>query len=231
MVSRTFLCLMAGAALCTASAASAAVNIDFGSQTGNLGPTAIYTSGGLTVTAAGYSDGFDHIAATPLFGKNDAGDEKGVGLAADPSNQNEIYWGYSHLGAFIELDVSALFGLVPSAQFFMGSTTGGAPSGEQWAVYGTNVAACGWFCTDVPPLTGFDEETHDLFGFGTYKYYDFYSLGTGGNAADGNVLLAGLVLPSPVPEPGTWALMLLGFGAIGAAMRRNRKKLALTQLV
>jgi PEP-CTERM motif len=28
-----------------------------------------------------------------------------------------------------------------------------------------------------------------------------------------------------VPEPGTWAMMLLGFGAAGYAMRRNRRKL------
>jgi hypothetical protein len=226
MVSRIFLGLMAGAALCTASAASAAVNIDFGSHPGNLGPTETYTSGGLTVTAAGYSDGFVFLTPTDLYGKNDGGDEQGVGLAADPSNQNEIYWGNSALGAFIELDVSALFGLVSNGQFFMNSAT----DGEQWAVYGTNVAACGWFCSLDAPLTGFDEGTHDLFGFGTYKYYDFYSLGTGGNAAPGNVLLGGLVLPSPVPEPGTWAMMLLGLGAVGAAMRRNRKKLALAQI-
>jgi phospholipase/lecithinase/hemolysin len=29
-------------------------------------------------------------------------------------------------------------------------------------------------------------------------------------------------LAAPVPEPGTWALMLLGFGAIGLALRRKR---------
>jgi len=29
-----------------------------------------------------------------------------------------------------------------------------------------------------------------------------------------------------VPEPGTWMMMLLGFGAMGVAMRRDRKKLA-----
>jgi hypothetical protein len=28
-----------------------------------------------------------------------------------------------------------------------------------------------------------------------------------------------------VPEPGSWAMILLGFGAIGMAMRRNRAPL------
>jgi len=228
MVSRIFLGLLAGAALCTTSAAIAAVTFDFGSQPGNLGPTATYTSGGLTVTATGYSDGLNPLALTDLYGKNSAGDERGLGLVADPSGENEIYWGNSNLGAYVEVDVSALFGLVTNAQFFMGSTTGGAPAGEQWAVNGSNIAGCGWFCGSSR-VTGFDEGTHDLFDFGTYKYYDFYSLGTSGNGAPGNVLLGGLVL-TPVPEPGTWATMLLGFGAIGLAMRRNRKKLALTRL-
>jgi hypothetical protein len=27
-----------------------------------------------------------------------------------------------------------------------------------------------------------------------------------------------------VPEPATWAMMLLGFGAVGVGMRRNRRK-------
>jgi len=28
----------------------------------------------------------------------------------------------------------------------------------------------------------------------------------------------------PVPEPGTWALLLVGFGALGFAMRRRKTK-------
>lgn len=33
-----------------------------------------------------------------------------------------------------------------------------------------------------------------------------------------------------VPEPGTWAMMLLGFGAIGASMRRRRRVSAIAQI-
>jgi len=35
---------------------------------------------------------------------------------------------------------------------------------------------------------------------------------------------------TPVPEPATWAMLLLGFGGLGAAMRNQRRKLALTTL-
>jgi hypothetical protein len=34
----------------------------------------------------------------------------------------------------------------------------------------------------------------------------------------------------PMPEPGTWALMLLGFGVTGMAIRRSRKASLLTQI-
>lgn len=35
---------------------------------------------------------------------------------------------------------------------------------------------------------------------------------------------------SAVPEPATWAMMLMGFGAMGAAMRRQRKTKTLMQI-
>jgi hypothetical protein len=51
------------------------------------------------------------------------------------------------------------------------------------------------------------------------------------NIADGPVGLDqpnGPSAPSAVPEPATWAMMLVGFGAVGFASRRSRRK---TQLV
>jgi hypothetical protein len=39
-----------------------------------------------------------------------------------------------------------------------------------------------------------------------------------------------IVRVTAVPEPGTWAMMLLGFGAMGVAVRRSRKSKAIAQL-
>jgi hypothetical protein len=36
--------------------------------------------------------------------------------------------------------------------------------------------------------------------------------------------------PGAVPEPGSWAMMLLGFAGIGTAARRARKKVSLLQI-
>lgn len=41
--------------------------------------------------------------------------------------------------------------------------------------------------------------------------------------ADGQFLSQNQVFLSAVPEPATWAMMMLGFGAVGAAMRRRRR--------
>jgi len=52
------------------------------------------------------------------------------------------------------------------------------------------------------------------------------SIGPQGNGAYSGTLA---FASNAVPEPGTWAMMLLGFGAVGFAMRRRAPK-ALTQI-
>jgi hypothetical protein len=44
-----------------------------------------------------------------------------------------------------------------------------------------------------------------------------------GPAANGTGRLNDLVVTSAVPEPATWAMMLVGFGGLGAAMRTSRR--------
>jgi hypothetical protein len=93
------------------------------------------------------------------------------------------------------------------------------------------------------------DATGTIFGTsanGTAFSYNF-SLGNGQNfigllATGGDVLngftinsatgisdfrqlrLGGVQVATAVPEPATWALMLLGFGGMGVAMRRNRRR-------
>jgi len=64
------------------------------------------------------------------------------------------------------------------------------------------------------------------FGSGQYLLnFTGHTTQTGGN-------LSGTLsfFQAAVPEPGTWALMLLGFGGIGMAMRRRRRTTALAQI-
>ena len=58
-----------------------------------------------------------------------------------------------------------------------------------------------------------------LLGAGQYTLtMNGATAGAGAGALAGNVTIG-----QAVPEPGTWAMMLLGFGAIGFAMRRRKQ--------
>ena len=76
---------------------------------------------------------------------------------------------------------------------------------------------------------GFDDGTNEFWSLpttglaaGQYGLYIF-----GDNNDTGT--LGGTVTIRAVPEPATWAMMLLGFGAIGWQLRRRRNSLALAQ--
>jgi hypothetical protein len=49
-----------------------------------------------------------------------------------------------------------------------------------------------------------------------------YQAVTGPGVMDGSA--TGRQITTAVPEPGTWALMLVGFGAVGFSMRRRRRQ-------
>ena len=51
-----------------------------------------------------------------------------------------------------------------------------------------------------------------------HSYVNFHTVQFAGGEIRGALV--------PVPEPATWGMMLLGFGAIGAAIRRKRRMLA-----
>jgi hypothetical protein len=59
----------------------------------------------------------------------------------------------------------------------------------------------------------------------TYRFLYTFNAGDGGGTVSGNASFT-----KAVPEPATWALMLMGFGGIGLAMRRRRRAMALAQI-
>jgi PEP-CTERM motif len=222
---------LATAAVCIGSGANATTLYDFSTPSGLLGTTQSYTNSGLTITAGGFGNTFSSgiiSNATALYGKNDGGDEKGLGLANDNTGEHEIEYG---LG-FVQLNVSALFGKVTNLGFTTGSTT----DGEKWAVYGSNTSGvcgsagysasgCGTFLTSGTTET---QGTPNLLpSFGTYTYYDFVEIshvnGSGSSDLNNNFLLSSLT-GAPVPEPATWSIMLIGFAGIGFFMMRSRRK-------
>jgi hypothetical protein len=74
-------------------------------------------------------------------------------------------------------------------------------------------------------ISGFSITTGKTFGF---RWKDMDSNGTDhGLAVDDLNLQAGIVAqPGAVPEPASWAMLLAGFGALGATMRRSPRRVA-----
>jgi PEP-CTERM motif-containing protein len=66
---------------------------------------------------------------------------------------------------------------------------------------------------------------------GLHNIYVNGTIGTGeAGSYSGNLNLVAQAAPGGVPEPATWAMMLLGFGGVGFAMRRKKSMRAIAQL-
>lgn len=79
----------------------------------------------------------------------------------------------------------------------------------------------------IPEILGDPNETRARNGIqvgqGTYTLTIQGNPGTTSGSLGGTVAFQSV---AAVPEPGTWAMMLLGFGAIGFSMRRRRSQRA-----
>jgi hypothetical protein len=171
-----------------------------------------FTAGGITITAAGFTSNAFTTSAT-LFEKNGGVGEIGLGLTNDPNvGQNEIN------GAnLIRIDfTNAKNAGVTNFDFQFGSTT----AGESWLVFASNSPTTGF----VQVASGSDELVHTLVGVPFNFYYFKEDTSTG--ATLDNVLLAEVSGVAAVPEPGTWAMMLLGFVGLGFAFRQSRRKVS-----
>jgi len=152
------------------------------------------TFGALTTIQITGGNGFAQVADNDFTQANATGNDDLKALVMDPTPDFYLY----------EFSIQTLDAGTVSLWYLMGGT---------------------WFLAANSPITTGNGDTQYIFG----------------NALDPSIAIdkVAIVTSSPinhvkqnsiqltgvrtVPEPATWALMLLGFGGVGVAMRRSRK--------
>ena len=119
-------------------------------------------------------------------------------------------------------NTSALIG----NQIFFNNVAGtfGGSAGTANISFGTNLIAdlniqssnLGFTQLSVPGDLFTGSASSPIFNIGTFNL-------SGGFTAGPATLTISRAAVAAVPEPGTWAMMLLGFGAIGVVVRRRRQ--------
>jgi hypothetical protein len=198
---------------------------------GDVGSSTQQYTGNNTVskiTATSWADDtFTKVLGNPngpdLFGKNGGTNETGLGVVnAGPTfGNNEI----EH-EEVIRIDLTAIKSSWNSFSFQMGSTQ----NSEYWQVWGSNSATAKFGDVGTYTLTGADQNDHT--GLFMYNYY-FFSVLEANDSTSQNVLITALDASSNpsrvggVPEPSTWAMLILGFFGIGFVAYRQKTKPAL----
>jgi hypothetical protein len=204
--------IIAAGMLGVSSAQASTITWNLNNPVGVLPTSQNYTSSGITITAAGFTNN-SFTSVVNLFGKNNGGNEVGLGLNNDPTGQHEISG-----TNIIRIDfTNARTAGVTGFSFDMDSTT----AGEKWEVFGSNSAKTGY----VSVASGFDESSHLLSGTNGSFYFYYFQRDHIPNDGGDNVLLHNVAGVSAVPEPSTWAMMILGFAGVGF-MTYRRKSLS-----
>ena len=186
---------------------------NFNVPTGQLGNSHTYSNNGVTITAYGFSE---PLKPTKLFGKNDGGDEFGIGIKG--AKDNEI-----STTNFVQLDLEPIWAL-PAMSISSSMSIGSVQDGESWNIYGSNtLGTLGTLLidggtTDYPGTFALPGSAS------TYRYI-------GVQAKAYNVLVSTFAAdarpPQELPEPGS--IILLGTGLAGMPFMIRRRRAASTR--
>lgn len=179
-------------------------------------------NGSSKITATSWTDDSFGTAGPNLYGKTSGAGETGLGLVNVPTtSNNEI----EH-EEVVRIDLTAIKSSWNSFSFQMGSTQGS----KSWQVWGSDSATAKFGDAGTYTLTGADENDHT--GLHMYNYY-FFSVLEFVDSTAANVLIQALDASSDpsrvggVPEPSTWAMLILGFFGIGFVAYRQKGRPAL----
>lgn len=198
------LATLTGTLLCLLTPASAVdLSYNFATPTGNLGNTHIYINNGVSITAHGFNISPSHTL--DLYGKNDGGDENGLGLNIDPDHEIGV-------SNFVQLDMSQVWATNPTS---LTMSIGSVQAGEGWSLYTSNVLGS----LGTLLFSGTTNAPNTFPVFPIPNGYQYLSV----TASHNNVLLSTLDTKGVgVPEPTT--MLILGSSLAMAAMRKRQKK-------
>jgi hypothetical protein len=225
--------LISAAALVTLSLSSASAGTITWNLTGStsqqlgVSDTLISTTGNVSMIFNGYITNTTDVPssnsvgttwsaasalATALFSKVGGGDETGLGIAADPTKDHEIF-----KNSFIQIDISGLLAqkTISALQLVIGSVQ----SGEGFDIWGSNTAGMPGTLI-YNGTSSMDDVGFSVPSYGSYRYVSI-------SASANNVLLDTVTATtttnlSPAPEPSTLGLYLIA-GIVLVAMRVDRK--------
>lgn len=150
-----------------------------------------------------------------------SGSSQGLGAGATFAYDGTHYWGFSAVGSSDDAlyqDVSVTSGETYDVSFAV-HPDGGKPSDFTFAVDGVTLLDL----VNPAAVSDLSTKNYVIETLTVKATSNVMDLSFGGRDVPGGIRLDDVSLTAAVPEPATWAVMLIGFGGVGGLLRRGRR--------